>query len=142
VQDVGTRLTVRPRISAYGYVAHEVAEVSNVTDKTTFDAPVNAAARLGLRSPWVTGKAIVLGGLLDHQRETTSGVPLPSDLPLISGLFGCQTRRVSDTELSHVPHAAGVLRKTAGWTAARSAISHRVASRSRALARLCSARPL
>src|SRR5205085_11132525 len=42
-KDVGTRLNVRPTISADGYVTLEVVqEVSNATAETAFDAPVIA----------------------------------------------------------------------------------------------------
>ena len=100
-KDVGTRLTVRPTISADGYVTLEVVqEVSNATAETAFDAPVIATREAATQVTVRDGQTIVLGGLLDHQRETTSGgVPFLSDLPLIGGLFGRQTRRASDTEL-------------------------------------------
>lgn len=100
-KDVGTRLTVRPTISADGYVTLEVVqEVSNATAETAFDAPVIATREAATQVTVRDGQTIVLGGLLDHQTETTSGgVPFLSDLPLIGGLFGRQTRRASDTEL-------------------------------------------
>jgi general secretion pathway protein D len=100
-KDVGTRLTVRPTISADGYVTLEVVqEVSNATAETAFDAPVIATREAATQVTVRDGQTIVLGGLLDHQRETTNGgVPFLSDLPLIGGLFGRQTRRASDTEL-------------------------------------------
>lgn len=100
-KDVGTRLTVRPTISSDGYVTLDVVqEVSNATAETAFDAPVIATREAATQVTVRDGQTIVLGGLLDRQREHTSGgVPFLSDLPIIGGVFGRRTRRSSDTEL-------------------------------------------
>ena len=100
-KEVGTRLLVRPTISADGYVTLEVTqEVSNATTEQAFGAPVIATREAATQVTVRDGQTIVLGGLLDHQNEVTSGgVPLLSDLPIIGGLFGRQTRRATDTEL-------------------------------------------
>jgi general secretion pathway protein D len=100
-KEVGTRLTVRPTISADGYVTLEVTqEVSNATAETQFDAPVISTREAATQVTVRDGQTIVLGGLLDHQRDVTSGgVPFLSDLPLIGGLFGRQARQTSETEL-------------------------------------------
>jgi general secretion pathway protein D len=46
------------------------------------------------------GQTIVLGGLVDRQRDVTSGgVPVLSAIPFLGGLFGRQTRRTAETEL-------------------------------------------
>jgi len=101
-RDVGTRLTVRPTISADGsYVTLDVVqEVSNATNETQFDAPVIATREAVTQVTVRDGQTIVLGGLRDHQRDATNGgVPFLSDLPLLGGLFGSRTRRTSETEL-------------------------------------------
>jgi general secretion pathway protein D len=101
-KDVGTRLTVRPTISADGsFVTLDVVqEVSNATNETQFDAPIIATREAVTQVTVRDGQTIVLGGLRDHQRDATSGgVPLLSELPLIGGLFGRRTRRTSETEL-------------------------------------------
>lgn len=100
-KDVGTRLTVRPTISADGYVTLDVIqEVSNATAETAFDAPVIATREAATQVTVRDGQTIVLGGLLDTQKESTSGgVPFLSDLPIVGGLFGRQTRRASETEM-------------------------------------------
>jgi general secretion pathway protein D len=101
-KDVGTRLSVRPTISADGaYVTLDVVqEVSNATNETQFDAPVIATREAVTQVTVRDGQTIVLGGLIDHQRDATNGgVPFLSDLPLIGGLFGRQSRRTSETEL-------------------------------------------
>ncbi len=101
-KDVGTRLTVRPTISADGsYVTLDVVqEVSNATNETQFDAPVIATREAVTQVTVRDGQTIVLGGLRDHQRDASNGgVPFLSDLPLLGGLFGRRSRRTSDTEL-------------------------------------------
>ncbi len=100
-KDVGTRLTVRPTISADGYVTLEVTqEVSSATTETAFDAPVISTREASTQVLVRDGQTIVLGGLIDRQVDHTSGgVPLLSELPLIGGLFGRQSHRETETEL-------------------------------------------
>jgi general secretion pathway protein D len=100
-KDVGTRLIVRPTISADGYVTLDVTqEVSNATSETAFDAPVIATREASTQVLVRDGQTIVLGGLSDHQRDVTSGgVPFLSELPLIGGLFGRHSSHATETEL-------------------------------------------
>jgi general secretion pathway protein D len=100
-KDVGTRLTVRPTISGDGYVTLEVIqEVSSATTETAFDAPVISTREAATQVLVRDGQTIVLGGLLDKQREVTSGgVPLLSEIPILGGVFGRQARRTAETEL-------------------------------------------
>lgn len=100
-KDVGTRLTVRPTISADGYVTLEVIqEVSSATTETAFDAPVISTREVATQVLVKDGQTIVLGGLVDHQRDATSGgLPVLSGIPLLGALFGRQARRTSETEL-------------------------------------------
>jgi general secretion pathway protein D len=100
-KDVGTRLNVRPTISADGYVTLEVVqEVSNATTETAFGAPVISTREAATQVTVRDGQTIVLGGLLDHQKENTSGgVPFLSSLPIVGGLFGRQSHHATDTEL-------------------------------------------
>ncbi len=100
-KDVGTRLLIRPTISADGYVTLEVTqEVSSATNETAFDAPVISTREASTQALVRDGQTIVLGGLVDRQREATGGgVPVLSDLPLLGGLFGRRAGRVTETEL-------------------------------------------
>jgi general secretion pathway protein D len=100
-KDVGTRLTVRPTISADGYVTLEVIqEVSSATTETAFDAPVISTREAATQVLVKDGQTIVLGGLVDRQRDVTSGgVPLLSSIPLLGAAFGRQGRRTAETEL-------------------------------------------
>lgn len=100
-RDVGTRLTVRPTISADGYVTLDVTqEVNAATSETAFDAPVISTREFTTQVLVRDSQTVVLGGLVDRQRDITGGgIPILSELPLIGGLFGRRSRRSADTEL-------------------------------------------
>jgi general secretion pathway protein D len=100
-KDVGTRLTVRPTISADGYVTLEVVqEVSNATTEQAFGAPVISTREAATQVTVRDGQTIVLGGLTDREKDQTNGgVPLLSDLPVLGGLFGRISRQTTETEL-------------------------------------------
>ena len=100
-KDVGTRLTVRPTISADGYVTLEVVqEVSNATTELAFGAPVISTREAATQVTVKDGQTIVLGGLTDRERDQNSGgVPLLSDLPVLGGLFGHVSNQTTETEL-------------------------------------------
>lgn len=107
-RDVGTRLTVRPTINPDGYVTLAVLqEVSSATDVTQFGAPVISTREAETRLLVKDGHTVVIGGLIDQVRtSTSSGIPLLKDLPLIGHLFRSTTRRtaVSELFLFLVPH--------------------------------------
>lgn len=100
-RDVGTSLTVRPTISGNGYVTLEVTqEVNAATSETAFDAPVISTRSVRTQLLVRDSQTVILGGLSDNQREETrGGVPILSGLPLIGGLFGRHSGRVTSTEL-------------------------------------------
>jgi general secretion pathway protein D len=99
-KDVGTRLVVRPTISADGYVALEVTqEVNAATSETQFDAPVISTRTVRTRLLVRDSQTVVLGGLSDRQRDATQGgVPVLSSVPILGGLFGRASRRTTETE--------------------------------------------
>lgn len=100
-RDVGTRLSVRPTISADGYVMLEVLqEVNSATSEVAFDAPVISTRSLQTQLLIKDRQTIVLGGLTDRQRDVNQGgVPVLSSIPVLGGLFGHASRRVTETEL-------------------------------------------
>ncbi len=100
-KDVGTKLVIRPTISADGYVMLEVTqEVNAATNETAFDAPVISTRSLQTRLLLKDGQTVVIGGLTDRQRDITqSGTPILSSIPFIGGLFGRTSRRTTETEL-------------------------------------------
>jgi general secretion pathway protein D len=107
-KDVGTRLKVRPTISADGYVALAVIqEVNSATTETQFDAPVISTRTVSTNLLVRDSQTVVLGGLADKQREVIQGgVPVLSSIPLLGGFFGRTTRQSTDTEffLFLTPH--------------------------------------
>ena len=100
-KDVGTRLSVLPTVSADGYVMLQVSqEVNQATAETQFDAPIISTRSVQTKLLVKDGQTIVLGGLMDRQKERhVSGIPFFSSIPLIGGLFGRATRSTVETEL-------------------------------------------
>jgi len=100
-KDVGTKLNVRPTISADGYVMMQVfQEVNAATAEVAFDAPVISTRTIQTQLLIKDGHTAVLGGLTDQQRDVTrGGVPFLSAIPILGGLFGRQITRTSETEL-------------------------------------------
>lgn len=100
-RDVGTQLTVRPTISADGYVQLEVTqEVNAATSEVAFDAPVISTRSVRTQLLVRDSQTVVLGGLTDRQRDVNrGGVPILSRIPLLGGLFGRSSRRTTETEL-------------------------------------------
>ena len=100
-RDVGTKLSVRPTISADGTVQLSVTqEVSGATTETAFNAPVISTRSIRTDLLVKDGHTIALGGLTDRQRDVQSGgVPLLSSIPFFGGLFGRHARNTTETEL-------------------------------------------
>jgi general secretion pathway protein D len=100
-RDVGTQLTIRPTVNPDGYVTLQVLqEVSNATNETQFGAPIISTREAETRLLVKDGHTVVIGGLIDHQRNrTNSGIPVLKDIPLVGGLFRSTTRQNTVTEL-------------------------------------------
>jgi general secretion pathway protein D len=100
-RDVGTKLTVKPTINSDGYVSLVIQqEINAATNETQFDAPVISTREAFTQVLVKDGQTIVLGGLMDHQRDRTRhGIPVLSSIPLLGGLFGGLSSRESETEL-------------------------------------------
>jgi general secretion pathway protein D len=100
-RDVGTQLTIRPTVNPDGYVTLAVLqEVSNATNETQFGAPIISTREAETRLLVKDGHTVVIGGLIDHQRNTSnSGIPILKDIPLLGGLFRSSSRQRNVTEL-------------------------------------------
>lgn len=100
-KDVGTKLQIIPTISADGYVMLQVAqEIDAATAEQQFDAPVISTRSVETRLLVKDGRTIVIGGLIDRQKEVVqSGIPVLSSIPWIGGLFGRVHRERNETEL-------------------------------------------
>ena len=99
-KDVGTKLVVRPTISADGYVSLTVTqEVNSATAEQQFDAPVISTRSVQATLLVRDSQTIVLGGLADRQREARQGgIPILSSIPILGGLFGRASRQNTETE--------------------------------------------
>jgi type II secretory pathway component GspD/PulD (secretin) len=100
-RDVGTSLTIRPIVSPEGYVSLSILqEVSTATTETQFGAPVISTREARTQLLAHDGQTVVLGGLIDQQRElVTSGIPFLQDIPLLGALFRSTQWRRNHTEL-------------------------------------------
>jgi len=108
-RDVGTQLTIRPTINPDGYVSLNVLqEVSNATAEVQFGAPVISTREARTQLLIKDGRTAVIGGLIDHQKETSnSGVPFLKDIPIIGHLFRSSNQRrrnVTELFLFLTPH--------------------------------------
>jgi general secretion pathway protein D len=100
-KDVGTKLQIVPTISADGYVMLQVVqEINAATAEQQFNAPVISTRAVQTRLLVKDGQTIVLGGLIDREKEVTaSGIPFLSGIPWIGGFFGHASRHRGETEL-------------------------------------------
>ncbi len=101
--DTGVILKVTPQVNARGLVAMDVVqEVSNVaTDKEDgIESPTIQQRKISSSISVHDGEAVVLGGLMRESRSnTTTGVPLLSDIPGLGEVFKTHDRAKDRTEL-------------------------------------------
>lgn len=101
--DTGVILAVTPRINAGGLVNLDVVqEVSTATATTTSELNSPTISRRSAKTSLAvqSGETIVMGGLISERSANDStGLPLLSDIPILGGLFGKQSRSSTRTEL-------------------------------------------
>ena len=104
-RDTGVILKVTPRVNGSGLVLLDIAqEVSDVN--------LSSAAGSGINSPTIStrristsvavqdGEVLALGGLIRNtQSKGRTGIPFLSQIPIIGGLFGRQTKNEDRIEL-------------------------------------------
>ena len=104
-RDTGVILKVTPRVNGSGLVLLDIAqEVSDVN--------LSSAAGSGINSPTIStrristsvavqdGEVLALGGLIRNtQSKGRAGIPFLSQIPIIGGLFGRQTKNEDRIEL-------------------------------------------
>jgi general secretion pathway protein D len=101
--DTGVILAVTPRINAGGLVNLDVLQEVSTASATTsseINSPTiskrSAKTMLSVQS----GETIVMGGLISERSSGgSSGLPLLSEIPVLGGLFGNQSRQKDRTEL-------------------------------------------
>jgi general secretion pathway protein D len=104
-RNVGTQLTIIPRINQDGYVSvRMLQEVSALTSQTlaaALDAPVITVREAETSAVVRDGQTIVIGGLIaDTQDRRESGVPILKDIPLLGLAFKSTSNQNTRSELA------------------------------------------
>jgi general secretion pathway protein D len=104
-RDVGTQLTIIPRISQDGYVSirllQEVSALTNQTLEAALNAPIITVREAETSAIVRDGQTIVIGGLIaETQDRFESGVPVLKDIPLLGLVFKSTSNRNSRSELA------------------------------------------
>lgn len=101
--DTGVLLTVTPRVNASGLVTMEInQEISNAskTTSSTIDSPTIQKRTAQSSVTIQSGETLVMAGLIkEESSRSADGLPWVSEIPLLGGLFGKQTRSDNRTEL-------------------------------------------
>jgi len=88
-QDIGLILRVKPQISENGLVKMQIyQEVSNVASQVPNQGPILNKRDIETNVVVDDGQTLVLGGLIENNyKDSTSGIPWLSDIPIIGALF-------------------------------------------------------
>ncbi|MBF0567007.1 MAG: type II secretion system secretin GspD [Nitrospirae bacterium] len=122
-KDTGVILTVKPQINDSGLVnmdiKQEVSGVDNTVTTTGLNSPNFSTRNVTTNMIVQDGKSVVLGGMIKEDREnTTSGIPILSDIPLFGYLFGYKEHKVTRTELMVIitPHVVKTIEQAVSLT--------------------------
>ena len=102
--DVALKLSVLPLINSEGEVTLKISqEANNISGSTTVsgnDIPTVATRSIDTTVSVANEATIVLGGLVNEQKQTTkSGIPVLHRIPIIGPLFGSTKKTLKRTEL-------------------------------------------
>lgn len=101
--DTGVLLSVTPRVNAGGLVTMEINQEISSASRTTsssIDSPTISKRSAKSTVTVQSDETLVLAGLIkEEQSRASEGLPLLSEIPLLGGLFGSQTRGDNRTEL-------------------------------------------
>jgi len=88
-QDIGLILRVKPQISENGLVKMQIyQEVSNIASQVPNQGPILNKRDIETNVIVDDGQTLVLGGLIENAyKDSTSGIPWLSDIPIIGALF-------------------------------------------------------
>ena len=102
-RDTGVILEVRPRITSGGQVVLEVnQEVSDVVPTKTsgIDSPTIQQRNVHSTVAVQSGRSVALGGLIRNSyKDSHSGIPILSDIPILGALFSSTDVTQARTEL-------------------------------------------
>jgi general secretion pathway protein D len=118
-KDIGTIVSVTPRISDGGLVTMEI----NVEDSTVIlqalgnlsNIPAFPKKTAKTTLSIMEGQTIVIGGLMGERKEVhNSGIPFLSKIPILGSLFGTQQyiKRKTETILLLTPHVISNLEQS------------------------------
>jgi general secretion pathway protein D len=104
-RNVGTQLTIIPRINQDGYVTvrllQEVSALTTQTLEAAENAPIITIREAETSAIVRDGQTIVIGGLIADTRDRVeSGVPILKDLPLLGLAFKSTSDRKTRSELA------------------------------------------
>lgn len=101
-QDVGTKLTITPKISKAGSVTLKISQEASSLSQQTGDAGSLITNKRGIETQVMVddGQTIVLGGLLeDNVTEGASRVPILGSIPIIGNLFKARNSKKAKMNL-------------------------------------------
>ncbi len=101
-QDVGTKLTITPKISKGGSITLKISQESSSLSQQTGDAGSLITNKRSIETQVMVddGQTIILGGLLDDKvTEGATKVPFLGSIPLIGNLFKARNSKKSKTNL-------------------------------------------
>lgn len=102
-RDTGIILNVTPRVNASGLVLLDISEEASQpqgTSSSTLNSPTISQRRVSSTVAIEDGQTIGLAGVIrDRTDNSTSGLPVLSDLPVVGLLFGTRGKSMSRTEL-------------------------------------------
>lgn len=118
-KDIGIIMTITPRISDGGLVSLDINVEKSDVDNTSlgnlssipFFSKKTAKTTLSI----MEGQTIVIGGLIEDQKNTSSsGLPFLSKIPILGALFGFQTygKVKTETLLLLTPHVIANLEQS------------------------------
>jgi general secretion pathway protein D len=116
--NVGVTLQIAPRISEDGFVSsHVFCEVSSVTGTSNAGYPTVSQRSAETSATVRDGESFVIGGLTqDNESNSTSGIPLLKDIPVLGKVFQKESASLEKTNLYIVvtPH---IIKKNEGVSA-------------------------
>ncbi len=104
-KDIGTILTVTPRISDGGLVTMEITVEDSSLGPSVQTGPLTAAPSFNKTIAKTVlsimeGQSIAIGGLIRDSKDVSrSGIPVLNKIPLIGFLFGSKTRLIDKREM-------------------------------------------
>jgi general secretion pathway protein D len=101
-QDVGTKLTITPKISKGGSITLKISQEASSLSQQTGDAGSLITNKRSIETQVMVddGQTIVLGGLLeDNVTEGASRVPILGSIPLIGNLFKARNSKKTKMNL-------------------------------------------